>query len=260
MNKIAILSDIHGNLPALKAVLREVAASGANQIAVLGDIVGYGASPAECVELCGSLSAIAVLGNHELSVLALRSKDFGELGPGWEKSGFLAGYVHAAAALDEDQADWLSKLPYTRPVEGALIGHACLSDPQEFPRLTSYDEAMASLEVLAGHESKVGFLGHTHAQEIFHHPEAGIDWESENCFTVPESEDCVVMVGSVGQPRDENDKRAAWAIWEPEERRVHLMKTDYNRISAAQQIVEANLPLESALRILNADELSLLTS
>ena len=72
MSKIALLSDIHSNLPAFQAVLRDVRVSGANQIVFLGDIVGYGASPAKCVDLVRKLGGKCVMGNHEPATLAVR--------------------------------------------------------------------------------------------------------------------------------------------------------------------------------------------
>lgn len=258
MLKIAILSDIHANLSAFKAVLREVAAAGVDQIAVLGDIVGYGASPEQCVDLCGQLMATTVLGNHDLAALAIRAKGREMLDAGWEKSGYLAGLVHAADELDEDQADWLSKLPYARPIKGAFIAHASLDDLEEFGYVETYENAQPSLALLAAQDSKVGFFGHTHEQEVFRHPETELVWENETTFTVPEGQPCVVMAGSVGQPRHETDKRAAWVLWEPDARRVHLMKTDYNRLEAAKAIALAKLPVKSAMRILNAEELATL--
>jgi hypothetical protein len=64
----------------------------------------------------------------------------------------------------------------------------------------------------------------------------------------------VIMAGSVGQPREEHDRRAAWVLWEPDIRRIQLMRTDYSRITAAKEIIMAGLPLESALRILTQQE------
>ena len=62
------------------------------------------------------------------------------------------------------------------------------------------------------------------------------------------------MAGSVGQPREEHYRRAAWVLWEPDIRRIQLMRTDYSRITAAQQVIMSGLPLESALRILTKQE------
>ncbi len=254
MSKIAILSDIHANLPAFEAILAEAASKGVTQIAVLGDIVGYGASPAECVELCIRSSATAVLGNHDFEALKIYNNDRSILVKGWEKSGFLAGFEHAARAINVKQAEWLSKLPYIRPIKGAFISHASLDDPEEFYYTETYENAQPSLDLLAAQESKVCFLGHTHQQEIFHHPTAKIDWENETTFTIPPDEPCVIMAGSVGQPREEHDRRAAWVLWEPDIRRIQLMRTDYSRITAAQQVIMSGLPLESALRILTKQE------
>lgn len=254
MPKIAILSDIHANLPAFNAILQEAASKGVTQIAVLGDIVGYGASPAECVARCMQVSATAVLGNHDFEALKIFNNDRSILEKGWQKSGFLAGFEHAARAMNDKQAEWLSKLPYIRPIKGAFISHASFDEPEEFDYVETYEHAQPSLDLLASQESKVCFLGHTHKQEIFHHPTAKIDWENETTFSVPPDEPCVIMAGSVGQPREEHDRRAAWVLWEPEIRRIQLMRTDYSRITAAKEIIMAGLPLESALRILTQQE------
>ncbi len=253
--KIAVLSDIHANLPAFQAVLREVAESGADQIMVLGDVVGYGASPAECVELCGELMVRGVMGNHDLAALIIREEGSHELPRGWRSSGYLAGLVYAAAQLDVDQADWLSKLPYTREIKGASLVHARFDDPKDFGYLEKLEDAEASLEILAERVNKVGFCGHTHKQEVFHRPSAEMVWESEAVFKIPADTPCVVMVGSVGRT-SEKDKRAAWVLWEPEERRVRMMRTDYQRVDAARQIFEADLPAESAIELMTEDDIA----
>lgn len=258
MPKIAILSDIHSNLSAFKAVLKEVQASGATQIAVLGDIVGYGASPAECVELCRKLHATAVMGNHDVDMQQyLKGRRPTE--PNWKKEGFTAGLVHSAASLNPEQAEWLAALPYARLIEGAAIAHANLDDPECFDYIQSYNSAVSTLKVLAAQTFKVGFFGHTHKQEVFHHPKTKLTWGNETTFTIPAGQPCVVMVGSVGQPRSKDDRRACWVLWDPDTRRVELRKTEYNRIQAAKDIAKAGLPLESALRLINPEEFTFLT-
>jgi len=258
MPKIAILSDIHSNLPAFKAVLKEVQASGATQIAVLGDIVGYGASPAECVELCRKLGATAVMGNHDVDMQQyLKGRRPTE--PNWKKSGFTAGLVHSAASLNAEQTAWLAALPYARLIQGAAIAHANLHDPECFEYIESYDSAAPTLKILAAQTYKVGFFGHTHKQEVFHHPKTKLTWGNETTFTIPVGQPCVVMVGSVGQPRSEDDRRACWVLWDPKTRLVELRKTEYNRVKAAQDIAKAGLPLESALRLINPEEFTFLT-
>jgi predicted phosphodiesterase len=258
MPKIAILSDIHANLPAFKAVLKEVLASGAEQIAVLGDIVGYGASPAECVDLCRKLQATAVMGNHDVDMQQYR-KGRRPTEPNWKKDGFIAGLVHSAVSLNAEQAAWLAALPYARLIEGAAIAHANLDDPECFDYIESYDSAISTLNVLAAQTFKVGFFGHTHKQEVFHHTKTKLTWENETTFTIPADQPCVVMVGSVGQPRSEDDRRACWVLWDPETRRIELRKTEYNRLEAAQDIAKAGLPLDSAFRLISPEEFAFLT-
>lgn len=258
MPKIAILSDIHANLPAFKAVLKEVLASGAEQIAVLGDIVGYGASPSESVELCRKLQATAVMGNHDVDMQQyLKGRRPTE--PNWKKDGFTAGLVHTAVSLNAEQAEWLAALPYARLIEGAVIAHANLDDPESFQYTSCYEHAVPSLTLLAAQKYKVGFFGHTHIQEIFHHPSTQLTWQDENTFTIPADQPCVIMVGSVGQPRAEDDRRACWVLWDPDTRRVDLRKTEYPRLQAAQDVAKAGLPAESALRLLSPEEFAVLS-
>jgi predicted phosphodiesterase len=258
MPKIAILSDIHSNLSAFKAVLKEVQASGATQIAVLGDIVGYGASPAECVELCRKLHATAVMGNHDVDMQQyLKGRRPTE--PNWKKEGFTAGLVHTAASLNPEQTAWLAALPYARLIEGAVIAHGSLDDPEAFYYIDSDYSAAPTLKILAAQTYKVGFFGHTHEQEIFHHPKTKLTWENETTFTIPAGQPCAVTVGSVGQPRSEDDRRACWVLWDPKTRLVELRKTEYNRVKAAQDIAKAGLPMESALRLINPEEFTFLT-
>jgi predicted phosphodiesterase len=258
MPKIAILSDIHANLPAFKAVLKEVLESGADQIAVLGDIVGYGASPGECVDLCRKLNAITVMGNHDVD---MRQYLNGRrpMEPKWEKSDFLAGLVHTADTLNAEQTEWLAALPYAKLIKGAVIAHGSLDDPECFNYINSYEHAVPTLRLLIEQKYKVGFFGHTHEQEVFHHPKTKLTWENETTFTIPADHPCVVMVGSVGQPRSEDDRRACWVLWDSETRRVELRKTEYNRLKAAQDIAKSGLPIESALRLISPEEFKFLT-
>lgn len=258
MPKIAILSDIHANLPAFKAVLKEVLASGAEHIAVLGDIVGYGASPSECVDLCQKLRVSAVIGNHDLEMRQYlngrRPKE-----PNWKKSDFLSGLVHAADSLSSDQIEWLAALPYAKLIKGAVIAHASLDNPECFHYINSYEHAVPTLKLLTEQKYQVGFFGHTHEQEVFSHPKTQLSWENETTFTIPAGHPCVVMVGSVGQPRDEDDRRASWVLWDSDSRRVELRKTEFNRIKAAQDIARAGLPIDSAFRLISPEEFNFLT-
>lgn len=258
MQKIAILSDIHANLPALEAVLRDVEQCGAGRFVFLGDIVGYGASPAECVDRVRELGGECAMGNHDLAIKRVRMRGRRGMSPGWEQSGYFAGLVHAAASLDGEQAAWLESLPFTLRIHGAIAAHANLHEPEGFESITDAASAALTLRKLMGESSKTGFFGHTHLQQVFPDPCGEIEWLDDTRFHVPVDLPCAVMVGSVGQPLEVTDLRAAWVLWDPVARVAELRKTDYDRFRAARDIVNTGLPLESARRLLTEEEATLL--
>jgi predicted phosphodiesterase len=258
MSKIAILSDIHANLPALKAVLRDVQQSGANQIVFLGDIVGYGASPAECVDWVRKLGGVCVMGNHDFEIHALREQGYTFQNPDWKSCGYQAGLAYAAKCLDADQADWLAALPFTLRISGAFAAHGSLAEPEAFDYIMDAKSAEPTLKILRQEETKVAFFGHTHIPAIFADRGQALDWLDETRVKIPPGLACAVTVGAVGQPRHISDMRAAWVLWDPDESVVDFRKTDYKRLQTAKDIAEAGLPMESALRLLTDDEAAFL--
>ena len=255
---IAILSDIHANRPALEAVLREVKQCGVDRVVFLGDIVSYGASPAECVDRVRELGGEWVMGNHDIAIKRVRMRGRQGMGDGWEKSGYFAGLVHAAESLNGEQASWLESLPFTLKIPGAIVAHANLHEPEGFDSITDAASAAPSLKTLMASSSKTGFFGHTHIQQVFSDPSGKIEWLDPMRFNVPVDLPCAVMVGSVGQPLHETDLRAAWVLWSPVERIVEFCKTDYDQLQASRNIVNSGLPLESARRLLTTDEVKFL--
>lgn len=257
MSKIAILSDIHANLPALQAVLRDVQGSGAERVICLGDIVGYGASPAQCVDEVRKLGGVCVMGNHDIAIKHVRQRGRQGMGEGWEKSGYAAGLLHSAESLGGERSSWLESLPFTLRIPGAVAAHANFHEPEGFSYITDVGSAAPSLRKLMKETHMTGFFGHTHRQEVFCDPCATIDWLDDVRFHIPADVPCAVMVGSAGQPRHPSDRRAAWILWDSETRVVEFRKTEYNRLQAAQDIAKAGLPLESATRLLTDAEAAL---
>ncbi len=130
MKPVVILSDNHANLPALLAVLREVQTSGAERVIFLGDLVGYGASPAECVNWVRKLGGACVMGNHDVEIENVRRPGFRFYEPEWQQRGYQAGLAHAAKSLDMEPARWLARLPYTMTIPGAVAAHGSWNDPE----------------------------------------------------------------------------------------------------------------------------------
>jgi len=256
MPKVAILSDIHANLPALTAVLEDAAKSGATEIYCGGDTVGYAAQSDECVSLLRQHGIPSVLGNHDYYTNAvLGNPDNIPAGEGWRTNAVWAGVIHAMRTLGEENARWLAGLPRILDVPGGLLTHAALHFPDEWPYLHSFGDASPTLDILEKSEHGIGFFGHTHQQTFFTHRNGSVMAKRLDFshVMIPEGVVCAVMVGSVGQPRDA-DHRAAWVLWDSDTRVVEFHRTAYPALEAAQQVIDAGLPESSALRLLDVAE------
>jgi len=254
MPPIAILSDIHSNLIALNAVLRDVMASGAKHIVFLGDIVGYGARPSECVELVRKLGGHCVMGNHDQAMKECRKPGFKFDKANWQEHDYEAGLMHSAKQINEEQAAWIAGLPYWLQIAGGVVAHASLNDIGSFKYIEDGESAAPTIALLKKCPEPVGFFGHTHLQEVYPEIPDGIEMLDERSFRIREGDPCVVMVGSVGQNRHEADRRACWTLWHHEERIVEFRQMEYDRLEAARQIIAAGLPMNGARRLLAAGE------
>lgn len=255
MPKIAILSDIHANAPALEAVLRDVAKAKVARVVFGGDVVGYGASSNACVSRVRALGGECVLGNHDHYTNQIRhDRSMLPANRDWRKNAVWAGVDEAARTLSEENAAWLRELPRRLEIPGGVVAHAALHQPDEWPYLRSLLDAAPTLAILRESACGIGFFGHTHRQEIFFDPAEPVTPERINPTRVhlPEGVVCAVLVGSVGQPRD-GDLRAGWTLWDSDTRVVEFRRTNYAALDAANDIVAADLPVESALRLLDAE-------
>ncbi len=253
MPKIAILSDVHSNLPALTAVLEDIRKSGITEIYCGGDTVGYAAQPDECVELLREHGVRSVLGNHDFYTNEVIADPENIPPPEvWMQNPVWAGVVHSARALKPENARWLADLPEVLKIPEAVLSHASLHFREEWPYLHSFGDAAPTLDILQETGDMIGFFGHTHQQNYFSH-RVGTALVKRLGFSrvmLPEGVVCAVMIGSVGQPR-EDDLRAAWVIWDPENRVVEFRKTEYDAFAAARRIIDAGLPHSSAVRLLD---------
>jgi diadenosine tetraphosphatase ApaH/serine/threonine PP2A family protein phosphatase len=230
--KVVILSDIHANLPALEAVLEDVArtAPGA-PIWHCGDVVGYGASPNEVVEELQRVGATGVMGNHDLAALG---DDVIET--------FNEG-AHAAAlwtrdVLTAESRSWLRALPKVLEMGSATIVHASLRDPiMEY--VVQREIAEENLRALA---TPLLFHGHTHIPALWSMQDGAALATNIGANAISLRTGSLVNAGSVGQPRD-RDPRAAWLLWERDELGAGLgtvtwRRVEYN-IPAAQEAIDA---------------------
>jgi diadenosine tetraphosphatase ApaH/serine/threonine PP2A family protein phosphatase len=229
--RYAVISDVHGNLEALTAVLADAAAH-ADALLCLGDTVGYGADPGPCIELVAERCQAVVGGNHEHGVAGL-------LDLGWFNADARAAAEWTAARLDADQRRWLAALPLVREIEDATLVHASPRHPEEWDYLLSAEDGFAAFPSFA---TRVCFVGHSHLPAVWSQGSAGPDHRAGvDGLDLERGRRYIVNVGSVGQPRD-RDARAAYAVWHPDERSVRLRRVPYDVAAARRKILAAGLP------------------
>ena len=238
--RIALLSDVHGNLPAFEAVLDDVDSTGADEIWCLGDLVGYGAQPGACVELARSRCELSLAGNHDLVVTGeIDIADFSSsaaLAAQWTRDNI------DAAALD-----FLKSLRPERD-DGAIgLYHASPRDPVWEYVLSTWqaDECMDLME------PRVGAVGHSHVALWFRREGEGqvegAPAEGGLKHDLSEGE-WLINPGAVGQPRD-GDPRAAWLLLDTEVWSAEWRREDYPIEEAASAIEDAGLPKVLAQRL-----------
>ncbi len=229
--RYAILSDIHGNLPALRAVLAD-AEGRADGLLCLGDTVGYGAEPRLCVELVAERAAAVVGGNHEYAVAGL-------LDLGWFNRYARAAAEWTQEQLDDDHRAYISGLPLTAEVGDATLVHASPRHPEEWDYLVTAEDGFAAFGAFA---TRYCFVGHSHVPGVWSLGSSGPEHDATAAdVTAAHGRRYIVNVGSVGQPRD-RDPRAAYALWDADAGHVAIRRVPYDVTAARARIEAAGLP------------------
>jgi diadenosine tetraphosphatase ApaH/serine/threonine PP2A family protein phosphatase len=247
--RLLVLSDIHANLEALESCLD--AAPDYDCVANLGDVVGYGGSPNQTVELVRATGPISVRGNHDRCCCGLTdTSDFNPLA--------------AAAAnwtrnqLSDRNLDWLREQPrgpvYDEAWAGVQFVHGSPLDEDEY-----IVSAYGARDALERFPDPLTFFGHTHVQGAFGSPRhivQGLPLEPLNTpgraqvsrLKLAPGQQYLVNPGSVGQPRD-HDRRAAFAVYDSDEREVLFYRVPYDIAGAQERILMAGLPKMLAMRL-----------
>lgn len=230
--KFAIISDIHGNLEALENVLRDIEKEGAEKIHFLGDAVGYGCSPNECVKLIKDHCEIKLLGNHDYAALGLEAVEnfnqMAQISIGWtqEKLSKRSGAILADFEMEADFLDF-------------HLVHASPGEPDQWHYILTTAQAKRHFE---NFNQAVCFVGHSHMPIIFNIDSEGQVMKSNKMELerVPERR-YIINVGSVGQPRD-GDPRACYIMVDTESGKIYYRRVDYDIIKAQEKMKNANMP------------------
>ena len=235
--RFAIFGDIHGNLEALDSVLTDCTSCEVDQYLCLGDIVGYGANPDECVGRIRTLGALAVCGNHDHAVIGAQNLNY-------FNAHARDAVVWTAKRLTQDSKDWLRALSLVEHLPEFSIVHGSLHAPEMFNYVQTIKDADYNFRQM---DKPLLFLGHSHYPLAFFDT-SPMTYTLDPIIPLDLSVKTVVNVGSVGQPRDE-DPRACYAIFDSEANIIELRRVEYDIESAAQKILNPGLPQTLALRL-----------
>lgn len=262
--KLALLSDVHGNLHAFEACMAHAKAQGAEKFAVLGDLVGYGAFPVEVVDRCQHLyfsGHVVLRGNHEEMLKNVHAQNSHSVSNTDTTSKALTqkstlGAQTATwtyAQLSPAQRYWLETLPLTAHDASVCMVHASADAPEQWRYVEDERIARISLDAACSNpDVRYVFGGHVHQQSLYYRgtgrqlmsfkPTAGV------AIPTPSHRLWLATIGSVGQPRD-GDTRAMYALFDSATEKLTFHRIAYDHLAAARSIRKAGLPEFFASRL-----------
>jgi len=237
--RLAILSDIHANLEALEATVRDLSRQEVDRIVCLGDVVGYNADPAECVRILRELGATCVAGNHDRAVAGrIDTTGFGERAA--------RTVLWTRERLSPDALDFLADLPLQVSVESHLVAVHGMLLPQggcESTYLDSDERRRRCFEALTRHPSRarVCAYGHTHALAVFELRQGSVRACEGEEIALREDAYYLVNPGTVGEPRDRREGRATYLVLDTARRTVSVRRVEYDPTTPALKTRRAGL-------------------
>lgn len=237
--RYAVLADIHGNLEALEACAADVRSRSVDEILVIGDAVGYGANPNECLNWVFDHASVFLMGNHERAVFDYTLRDsFND----WARD----SAAWTEGVLDPQYLERIRKLPYTVEGQSFHLTHGSLHEPEAFHYVVEPQDARRSFALM---KHPLCFLGHTHIPACFSEQAGKVTMLAPGAFSLVAEDRYIVNPGSVGQPRD-GDLRLAYGIFDDAQFTFQLIRLEYDRQKAAMKIRNAGLPVFLADRLL----------
>ena len=230
--RYGLVSDVHGNLEALTAVLTHLDGEGYDRLIFLGDAVGYGANPNEVCDILRQRTAVSIVGNHDAAVAGRMAID-----------GYYEAARHALVwcqtQMTPANLGWLAELPYKVEEGTVAFCHGAPVVPEVFDYLFAVDQVQDLLPAFASLQATT-FIGHSHLALSF-----SLTQDEVQAMVVPRlhcdaAHKFIITVGSVGQPRD-RDPRACCGIFDTETATFIYHRVAYDVQAARQKILAAGL-------------------
>lgn len=240
--RYGIISDVHSNLVALRAVLAELRGRSLDKFVCPGDIVGYGPRPNECVELVRELEPVAVIGNHDVAAIESGTED-------WFNAVARAAAIWTRQELSAANREYLRSLQPVLIFDEVTMVHGALA-PDLWDYISSPWEARPTFEAM---KTQLCFIGHSHYAEWYElGPGAVVPMQvgatSGHQLQFAEGVRYIVNAGSVGQPRD-GDPRAACAVYDTDEGTIEVFRVPYDIAECQEDMLAKGLPVPLAQRL-----------
>ncbi len=238
--KYGILADIHSNLEALLSVLGALEEKDVDELICLGDIVGYGADPSECLRIADERCGAAVCGNHDYAVsddeILQRFNPEARAAAEWTRG-----------QLGEGEKGLLKGLELKKSFDSFLIVHSTPLFPGEWGYIYTVEDAASNF---GGFDESLCFIGHSHVPAVFsfYEQDSRCRLLREPVVFISPGMKYIINPGSVGQPRDGNP-HAAFAVYDTGKREVELCRVPYDVERAGKKIIGAGLPGHLAMRL-----------
>jgi diadenosine tetraphosphatase ApaH/serine/threonine PP2A family protein phosphatase len=241
--RIAIISDIHGNLEAFTEVMNDIKLRKTDSIYCLGDVINYGAQPNEVIELLIKENIPTILGNHEIACLNP------EYARKFSEEAYLSFEV-TMQLLNEKSKKFIASLPKTLSIENCLLVHG--APPASASTYIDFISHPELIKILEKTPENIIFVGHTHNSMVLKLDGNKITKKilPEGIFRIDERYKYVFNVSSVGQPRDTfKNKDAKYLIYDSKLFNVEVVHVKYDRQTASQKILDAGMPEVNAYRL-----------
>lgn len=234
----ALVSDIHANFEALAAVLAEIDKRRPDRVICLGDVVGYGGSPNECLDAIRLRCETVLLGNHDAAASGgpevARFNIYARVAAEW-----------TAKTLTRENREYLEQLPLTASLGSFFLVHASPACPRDWEYLLDRFDAEPQFQYFS---EPLCFIGHTHQPAVYMDDPSGCKSLPLFPLSLEVNRRYIVNVGSVGQPRD-HDPRACFAVYDEAAKKVEYTRVPYDISGAQAKIRAAQLPEVLAARL-----------
>ena len=237
--KYLLFSDVHSNLEALEVLLVKITQEKPDKVIFLGDAVGYGADPSECLYAIAESADLILLGNHDAAAAGIIS-------PVYFNPIAQIAILWTQSKLSKEEKRYLKNLPLILRFSELCLVHSSPYKPQDWNYILSLEDAVRNFPYFS---SPLCFIGHSHRPGMWISDQSGKFWlAQENELKVEENYKYIINVGSVGQPRDRNSM-GAYCIYDDQKQIIQINRFTYNIQKAQKKILQAGLPQFLAERL-----------